>query len=119
AVDVAELRARLGDVGVRVPATSAEERRREPELAETCPLDADALARAWARWTSMVGSGPVRVVPERSASCRLPGPLDPGLLVLAERRVRRPHECRNRKTSRAGLLQRGEARPHRVVEGSL
>ena len=68
----------------------------------------------------MVGRRPVRVVTERPVRRSLARPLDPGRLVLAERRIGRPHERRDRESRPDGVAcKRREARPDGVVERSL
>src|SRR5919106_4111828 len=64
AVEVAELRARLRDLDVRVPAPAAEQRRLEPELAEPIAFREHALSRPAACRSSVIRRGPVRVVAE-------------------------------------------------------
>ncbi len=119
AVDVAELGAGFGDVDIGVPAAAAEERRRQTELSHSCSLGEDALARASAGRSRMIGRRPVRVVPERPERSSLACPLEPQRLVLAERSVGRTHERGDRATTGPTPLQCDEARPHRVVERSL
>ncbi len=105
AVHVAELGTRVGNVGVRVPAAAAEERRRESHVPEPRTLEANArtrlvpvrplalLARSRiAGRPCVVGSGPVRVVAERPPCRGLAGALEPHALVLPGRRVGRSHE---------------------------
>ena len=67
----------------------------------------------------VVRGRPVGVVAERSAARGVSRALRPGVLVLAEGRIGRTHERRDRESSRSRLLQRREARPHGVVERSL
>ena len=119
AVDVAELGTCLGDLGIRVPAASAEQGRPEPELPHPVALLQDALARAGAGRPCMIRRGPVGVVPQRTARSGLARPRHPHGLVLSEHRVRRAHERRDGEAPGPRLLQRREARPHRVVERSL
>ena len=66
AVDVAELRAGLGDLDVRVPAAAAEERRGEPELPQPRPSSRTRSPVPAAGRPCVVGRGPVRVVAERA-----------------------------------------------------
>ncbi len=75
AVDVAELRARLRHVRVGVPASAAEERRRDAEVAEAHSLVSHAGPGTVAGRPRVVGSGPVRVVAEPSASSSYPSSL--------------------------------------------
>ena len=119
AVDVPELRTRLRDLDVGVPAPSAEQPRRERELAEPRALGEDALTGRTARGPSVVGSGPVCVVSERPVCSGLAGTLEPHGLVLPEREVRRPHQRRDPEATGTPALQRGEMRPDGVVERSL
>ena len=120
AVDVAELRAGLGDLDVRVPAAAAEQRRGEAALPQAAlPRRATLRAGRVAGRARVVGRRPVRVVAERAARCSLARALEPGRLVLAVRRVRRSHERRDREAAGPRVLERGEPRPDGVVERSL
>ena len=62
---------------------------------------------------------PVRVQSERRARRRGAGALEPALLVLAERRVRRTHERDHVEAAGPPALERVEARPRLVVERPL
>ena len=82
AVDVTELCTRIRDILVRVPAATAEERRRDTELAEASSFDAHALAGSCSGGSGVVGGRPVRVVPERSQLGSLTSSLEPERIVL-------------------------------------
>ena len=71
AVDVAELGTRLRDLGVGVPAASAEERRREAELAKPRALG-DARARRCRRPSAARGRAPSSACGGRAARARPP-----------------------------------------------
>ena len=121
AVDVAELGAGFGDVGVRVPAAAAEERRRETELSQPArprrerarPVSPSGRPRVVRGWSSACGG---RAGPERSS---LAGALEPD--ASSSPAPRRPAACSAAIAKPPGPtpLQRDEARPHRVVERSL
>ena len=107
--------ARHGRVGV--PAAAAEQRRREPALAQPGALAQHARARLLAACRSCVGRArPVRVVPERASRGGLAGALEPARVVLAGRLVRRPEQRGDREAARPSLLQAREGGPHPVVE---
>ena len=126
AIDVPEPGARLRHVGVRVPASAAEDRRREPERFQPPPVGIDACpgrlvticCRGGGR-ARMVRSRPVGVVAERSTARGVSCALRPGALVLTGGRLGRAHERRDRESAGPRLLQRREAGPHTVVERSL
>ena len=120
AVDVAELRAGLRDLVVRVPAAAAEERRREPELAQPRSLGTHALAGA-RRPSGAHGRAPSSACGGRAGRARRP---------RARARPRRSSSSPNAasagrmsaaiaKAARTRSLQRREPRPDRVVERSL
>ena len=119
AVDVVEVRACLGDLRIRVPASPAEECRRQLEPTEPRSFVSDPRARCVARRPRVIRSCPVRVVPERSSHRGCACSLEPPCVVLAEVRIGRPHERGDDETTRSSVLQRGEPRPHRAVERSL
>ena len=68
---------------------------------------------------SVVRGRPVRVVAERAARCGLMRALEPVVLVLSRSRIGRAHQRGDRESARPSLLQRREARPDLVVEGSF
>ena len=120
AVRVAELRARLGHVGIRVPASPAEQGRREAELPHPPAFPADALARSrppsagHGRERSSAcggragrGAAAARARSSQAASSS-PAPASAG-------RTQRRH----REATRPSLLERREAGPDGVVERSL
>ncbi len=59
------------------------------------------------------------VVAERPPRCGLAGALEPHALVLPGRLVGRPHERRDRESTRSLPLERRETLPHVVVERSF
>ena len=63
---------------------------------------------------------PSSVCDARAARARsFPGTLEPGRLILAERRIRGSHQRRDRESARPPRLHQGEPGPDRVVERSL
>ena len=95
AVRVPELRARLGDVRVRVPAAAAEERRSEAELTQPRSLGAHPLSGRSSGRSRMIRRRPVRVLAERPEPRHGACSLQPGLLVLSRNPVGRTDERRN------------------------
>ena len=77
AVDIPELGARFGDLGVGVPPASAEERWGEAELSHARAFRAYARARIATCGSSVVRSRPVSVMAERAAGCGFPSATEP------------------------------------------
>ena len=118
AIHVPEFRARLGDLQVGVPpppqnsvGDSPSSRSRAPSVSTRAPV-----SPAWAER----GQVPSSVCDARAARAwKLPGTLEPGRLILAERRIRGSHQRRDRESARPPRLHQGEPGPDRVVERSL
>ncbi len=119
AVHVAERRARIRHLGIRVPAPAAEERRLEAERSQAGALLMHPLSGPAARRPGVVGRGPVRVVSERPSRGRLARPLEPQGLVLARAGIRRPDQRGDRESARPTTLERREPCPYFVVERSF
>ncbi len=118
AIHVPEVRARLGDLQVGVPPPSTEQCGGS-QLAHSRTLGEHARPRVPLRGPSVVRCRPVCVMPERPARGGFPGTLEPGRLILAERRIRGSHQRRDRESARPPRLHQGEPGPDRVVERSL
>src|SRR2546430_3381595 len=119
AIDEIELPQRPADVVVGVPAAATEQARLEALRAHPFGLAAHAGGRVAARRPRMRRARPVRVETEWRAGRRRARAIEPALLVLAERGVRRPHQRDHVEAARAAALQLVEALPRVVTERLL
>src|SRR5207245_2907679 len=105
AVGEAELRERLREALVHVPAAAAKQRDRKPTLPKPVGLLPHERGRISIRRPRMVRSGPVRVQAERSLLACRPRPRQPFMLVLAGAGIGWPHQRGDPKARGTTLLE--------------